>query len=164
MWWGWGELGQAQNWRGHSKGLGVQVLIKPRFRPEILLSVQYEAIEVSLGELHALNFGLNTDLSFCSPRVFPGALPALGLWVTGCWKLRYARLRTHALESEIVGFKFQFYQPTHSVTLKTLLTSSEPQVNGSFFIKFLKINEKIYVEAQCLSDCIFATLTCFLFL
>lgn len=151
MWWGWGELGRAQTRRGHSKGLVVQVLIKPRFISEILLSVQYEAIEVFHGRIACSELWTKHRPKLLLTRCLPRTLPALGLWVTGCWKLRYARLRTHALESEIVGFKFQFYQPTHSVTLKTLLTSSEPQVNGSFFIKFLKINEKIYVKplTQC---------------
>lgn len=95
--------------RGHSKGLVVQVLRKPLFRSEILLSVQHKAIDISRGRMACSELWPNTDVSVCSPGVFPGALAALGLWVTGCWKLRCARLRTHALESKIVGFKFKFY-------------------------------------------------------
>ena len=100
--------------RGHSKGLDVQVLRKPLFRSEILLSVQHKAIDVSRGRIACSELWPNTDVSVCSPGVFPGALAALGLghWR---WKLRCARLRTHALESKIVGFKFKFY---HLLTVR----------------------------------------------
>lgn len=84
VWWGWGELGRAQTRRGHSKGLVVQVLIKPRFISEILLSVQYEAIEVFHGRIACSELWTKhwpkLLLTRCLPRS-PSSFGAVGHWL-----------------------------------------------------------------------------------
>lgn len=104
-WWS----GKAQTRRGQGRHLVVQVLIKPLFRSGIFSVFSRRPLKFSMGELHALSFGLNTDLNFHSLGVFPGALAASGLWVSGSSKPRCAGLRTHALGSGILGFRSPFY-------------------------------------------------------
>lgn len=120
VWWGWGwGAGPRQTWRGHSKGLVVQVLIKPHFRSEILLSVQYTAIEVFRGRIACSELWTKhwpkLLLTRCLPRS-PCGFGAVGLWLL--------EAALYKVKDSCSGVRDSWIQipvlpPTHSVTLKT---------------------------------------------